>query len=121
MGCLWKIWKKTSMGLLVRCQGFLTEGVCDLVVKRNKNVVFFVVIAEKNEQLLELKLLCGYISLFGRYKLSSLLLSPTHLQHLLKTLLHICQFDTYNVHLLEEIANPGNLKVNGLVLLSLLL
>lgn len=64
-------------------------------------------LSDRNEQLIALKLLIGYINLFGTYKLSSLLLSPTYLNHLLKTLLHICELEENNIRLLEEIANPG--------------
>lgn len=64
-------------------------------------------ILDRDEQLTQLKLLTGYINLFGTYKLSSLLLSPTYVDHLLKTLLHISELEKSYVHLLEEIANPG--------------
>lgn len=73
----------------------------------NLNIVFTLIILDVKEQSTKLNLLIGYINLFGNFTLSDVLLSPARLQHLLKTLLHISEFETSNVHLLEEIANPG--------------
>ncbi|XP_018569428.1 TELO2-interacting protein 1 homolog [Anoplophora glabripennis] len=57
---------------------------------------------DEREQLASLNLIIGYICLFGKHKLSQVLLSATHLNKLMHTLMHISELERTGVSLLEE-------------------
>ncbi|KAJ8959272.1 hypothetical protein NQ314_006300 [Rhamnusium bicolor] len=57
---------------------------------------------DEREQLTSLNLIIGYINLFGEHNLSQVLLSVTHLNKLMLTLIHISELEKSNISLLEE-------------------
>lgn len=65
-------------------------------------------VLDEREHIASLNLLIGYIQLFGEHKLIQVLLSATHLDKLMHTLMHISQLEKGSVSLLEEYTVKGN-------------
>lgn len=57
---------------------------------------------DENEKIASLNLIIGYISLFGKYNLTRVLLSNTYLDNLMLTLIHISEMERHEISLFEE-------------------
>jgi hypothetical protein len=55
--------------------------------------------------------LAGYLKIFGKQKLSVILLSTAHLRKLLLSLVYIAELDSSNISLLEDISTISNIFI----------